>query len=227
MEQLKTHHRRRHAIRKKLKLAPVVAFLVVQRITERLTNAYQKTFVSPEETTVDLYKEQGFSWFQVGEFVKARDAFFHYLDHVQDRDPGVLYMLAMCYKNMDEDEEAVAFLKKAEQTAKNDPDVIKALGECLFNIEEYPEAIVFLTKAARISPWDAGIQYRLGISHEKLKQPAEAEAFYKKAIALDPSRIEYYQTLGFLHKGSDRHKDAIAVLRQAFDAELRRKRAAR
>ncbi|MBF0330835.1 MAG: tetratricopeptide repeat protein [Candidatus Omnitrophica bacterium] len=229
MEHIKTQYRGRFSIRQKVKFAPVAAASVLERIAGNLMNSYERVFVSPETIAVDFYKEEGFAWFRKGDFVKTRDFFFMYIERAgsEDRDTGVLYMLAMCYKNMDEDSEAVAFLKRAEKTAKNDPEIISALGECLYNIEDYPEAVVFLLKAARISPWDSGIQYRLGICHEKMQRPEEAEEFYKKAIALDPDKIEYHQTLGFLYKAEDRHKDAIAVLRKALDAELRRKRTSR
>lgn len=136
--------RRALAIRSRLKFAPVVVSTVAKRLVDRLTRSYQKTFISPEEVKFDLHKEQGFLHFQMGDYVKARDAFFHYLDHAQDSDPGILYMLAMCYKNMDDHKEEAEFLKRVEKTAKNDPEIINALGESLYNIEEYPEAVVFL-----------------------------------------------------------------------------------
>ncbi|MBF0486015.1 MAG: tetratricopeptide repeat protein [Candidatus Omnitrophica bacterium] len=223
---ISTSPKMRSRIRKELKFAPVAFHSTAIRIVDRLTNAYQKAFVSPEKIQVDVYKEQGFSDFQNGDYIKARDSFFRYLDETNDLDPSVLYMLAMCYKNMDEDKEAIEFLKKAESHAKNDPDIINALGECLYNIEEYTEAITFLEKARRISPAKAGIYYRLGICHEKINESQEAEQFYKKAIALDPGRIEYHETLGFLYQAEDRHKDAISCLRDALHSQWRQKRGA-
>ncbi len=209
-----------------VKMAPRVVFSVVSRLADKLTRGYNKAFISPEGTRVDFHKEQGFAYFRQGDYIKARDAFFLYLDKVEQRDTSILYMLAMCYKNMDEDKEASEFLRKADRIAKNDPEIINALGESLYHIEEYPEAITFLSRAARIKPLDAGIYYRLGVCHEKLKDRPEAERLYKKAIALDSSRVEYHQTLGFLYKAQDRHKDAIQCMRQALDAQWRQKRAA-
>ncbi len=209
-----------------VKMAPRVVFSVVSRVADKLTRVYNKAFVSPEAIRVDFHKEQGFAYFRQGDYVKARDAFFHYLGEVESRDTSILYMLAMCYKNMDEDKEAAEFLRKADRIAKNDPQIINALGESLYHIEEYPEAITLLMKAARLDPLDAGIYYRLGVCHEKIKDHQEAERLYKKAIALDASRVEYHQTLGFLYKAQDRHKDAIQCLRKALDAQWRQKRAA-
>jgi len=205
----------------RLKLAKVVVKTNTHRFVDRLTGAYAKTFVSPPECNYELYKDQGFLHFQMGDYLKARDAFFQYMENVEDRDPGILYMLAMCYVNMDDHKDAAAFLRMAERTAQNDPDIIKALGEALYNIEEYPEAVVFLEKARKLAPGKASIYYRLGVCHEKMKKPEAAEMFYKKAIALDPSQLEYRQTLGFLLKSGDRHKESIACLRDALHAQYR------
>ncbi|MBF0569468.1 MAG: tetratricopeptide repeat protein [Candidatus Omnitrophica bacterium] len=224
MENVMTHRRRRSLIRKEMRIAPVVVHSAARRFVDRLTRVYRKAFVSPEMTQVDLHKEEGYAWFQKGEYIKARDAFFFYLDEVEELEPGVLYMLAMCYKNMDENKEAVEFLRKADWIARNDPDIINELGECLFNIEEYPEAITFLSKAAKMTPGDAGVYYRLGVCHEKLGKTAEAEKFYRKAVALDPNQIEYHETLGLLYQAKERHKDALACLRDALHAEWRQKR---
>ncbi|MBF0594751.1 MAG: tetratricopeptide repeat protein [Candidatus Omnitrophica bacterium] len=215
--------RKRLFLRQRLKFAPVAVSSAARRVVDRLSNSYQKVFVSPEQVSSDRYKNLGFKYFQQGHYVKARDAFFTYIDAVEDRDPGVLYMLAMCFKNMDNFKEEVDFLKRAEKAEKADPEIINALGEALYNIEEYPEAIIFLEKARKIAPGDASIYYRLGVCHEKLSKPAEAELFYKKAIALDPLQVQYHQTLGFLYKAADRHKESIACLRSALDAEWRRK----
>ncbi|MBF0122921.1 MAG: tetratricopeptide repeat protein [Candidatus Omnitrophica bacterium] len=224
MESLKTHKRARPSVRRGIKFAPVVAHSAAKRLIDHFTNAYQKTFVSSEDVRPDFYKERGFEYFTKGDFIKSRDSFFNYIDHAGDRDPGVLYMLAMCFKNMDKEKEAADFLKKAEGVAKNDPDIIRALGECLYNIEEYPEAIEFLLKAIRFCSVNPGIYYQLGVSYEKISRPREAETFYKKAIALDPTRSEYHQTLGFLYKAEERHKESIACLRNALHAEWRQKR---
>ncbi|MEI6438415.1 MAG: tetratricopeptide repeat protein [Candidatus Omnitrophota bacterium] len=204
------------AVKHRLKFAPVVVKAVAKRFAHRLAGSYVKTFVSPPEVSAEIHKEQGFLHFQLGEYTKARDEFFFYLEQVEERDTGIFYMLAMCYKNMDDYKEEADFLKLAERTAKNDPDIINALGESLYNIEEYAEAIIFLEKARRLAPGVSSIYYRLGVCHEKLKKSAEAEHFYKQAIALDPSQLEYRQTLGFLLKSGDRHKESIACLRDAL-----------
>ncbi|MBF0387447.1 MAG: tetratricopeptide repeat protein, partial [Candidatus Omnitrophica bacterium] len=211
-------------LRRRLKFAPVVASTVARQFIDRLTHSYQKVFVSPEEVKYDFHRDQGFLHFQMGNYVKARDALFLYIDHVEDRDPGVLYMLAMCYKNMDDHKEETEFLKRAERVARTDPEIINALGESLYNIEEYAEAITFLEKARKLSPGNSGIYYRLGVCNEKLNNSVEAEKFYKKAIALDPQQVVYHQTLGFLYKAGDRHKESIACLRSALHAEWRQKR---
>lgn len=204
-----------------MKFALVVASVTARRFVNRLSNSYARTFVSTEEVGYDLHKDQGFFHFQTGDYIKARDEFFQYLNHVEDRDPGILYMLAMCYKNMNDYREETDFLRQAEMSAKNDPDIIRALGESLYNIEEYPQAVIFLEKARKRAPGDASIYYRLGVCHEKMQDSKRAEIFYTKAIALDPLRVEYQQTLGFLYKAEDRHKEAIACLRRALHVEYR------
>ncbi len=212
------------SINEKLKIAAHVSMSTAERIIGGLTNAYQSVFVAPEATKENFLKEQGYKFFQKGDFEKARDSFLEYLDTGKDQDADLLYMIGVCHKNLDEFKEALEYLRKAEKLEAEDPNIITEIGDCLLTLEEYPEAISYLLKAADIHPDHADIYYHLGTCHEKTEQVEEAKKFYKKAIDLEPREAVYYQALGFLYESTGNHKDAIVCFKKAMDMEKGKKR---
>ncbi|MBF0571459.1 MAG: tetratricopeptide repeat protein [Candidatus Omnitrophica bacterium] len=211
-------------IQEKLKVAAFASVSAAERIMNGLSNAYQSIFVAPPEAKVNFNKEQGFKFFDKGDYEKAKDSFLSYLEEGNEKDANILYMIAMCHKNMEEYKEAIEYLRKADKLEKDDPNLITELGDCLLSIEEYPEAITFLKKASEIHPDEADIYYHLGTCYEKTEQIEEAKKCYKKAIDLEPREAVYYQALGFVYETSGNHKDAIVCFKKAMDVEKGQKR---
>ncbi|MBF0123282.1 MAG: tetratricopeptide repeat protein [Candidatus Omnitrophica bacterium] len=211
------------AIGDKLKVAAHVSMSTAERIINGLTNAYQNVFVAPEATKESFLKEQGYKYFEKGDFEKAKDNFLEYLETGKENDADVIYMIALCHKNLDEYKEALEYLKKAEKLEGDDPNIVSELGDCLVTLEDYSEAIVYLLKAAEINPDHADIFYHLGTCYEKTEQVEKAKEFYKKAIDLEPREAVYYQALGFLYESTGNHKDAIVCFKKAMDMEKGKK----
>ncbi|MBF0569191.1 MAG: tetratricopeptide repeat protein [Candidatus Omnitrophica bacterium] len=214
------------AITEKFKVAASVSLSAAERIINGLSQAYQNVFVAPPETKVNFNEEQGFKYFEKGDYEKAKDFFLSYFEESgKETDAEVIYMIAMCHKNMDEYKEAIEYLRKADKLEQDDPNIITELGDCLVAIEEYSEAITYLKKAAEIHPDHADIYYHLGTCYEKTEQIEEAKKFYKKAIDLEPREAVYYQALGFVYESSGNHKDAIVCFKKAMEVEKGQKRA--
>ncbi|MBF0330858.1 MAG: tetratricopeptide repeat protein [Candidatus Omnitrophica bacterium] len=212
------------SINEKLKIAAHVSMSTAERIINGLTNAYTSVFVAPESTKVNFLKEQGYKYFEKGDYEKARDNFIEFIDSVEADDADVLYMIAMCHKNLDDYKEALEFLRKAEVLESEDQNVVAEIGDCLLTLEEYAEAIGYLNKAAEVNPDHGDIFYHLGTCYEKTEQIEEAKKFYKKAIDLEPREAVYYQALGFLYETTGNHKDAIVCFKKAMDMEKGKKR---
>ncbi|MEI6437204.1 MAG: tetratricopeptide repeat protein [Candidatus Omnitrophota bacterium] len=206
------------------KVATNVTLSTAERIINGLSNAYQSVFVAPEQTQASFNKDQGYKYFEKGDFEKSQHAFLLF-DEENPGDVDVLYMLAMCHKNMEEHKEAVEYLKKAEKLDKNDVNIITELGDCLVVLEEYAEAIPYLLKAIEVNDEHADSYYHLGTCYEKTENVEEAKKFYKKAIDVEPRQAVYYQALGFLYESNGNHNDAIVCFKKAMDLERGQKRA--
>ncbi|MBF0503611.1 MAG: tetratricopeptide repeat protein [Candidatus Omnitrophica bacterium] len=211
-------------IQEKLKVAAFASVSAAERILNGLSKAYESVFVAPPEAKINYNKEQGFKFFDKGDYEKARDSFLSYIEEGNDKDANILYMIAMCHKNLEEFKEAIEYLRKADKLEKDDPNIITELGDCLLSIEEYPEAMTFLKKASDIHPDEADIYYHLGTCSEKTGSIEEAKKYYKKAIDLEPRQAVYYQALGFVYETSGNHKDAIVCFKKAMDVEKVQKR---
>ena len=206
-----------------MKVAANVTLSTAERIINGLSNAYQSVFVAPEQTKASFNKDQGYKYFEKGDYEKAMHSFLSFEEEHAD-DADVIYMLAMCHKNMDEHKEAVEYLKKAEKLEKNDANIITELGDCLVVLEEYSEAIPYLLKAIEADEEHADSYYHLGTCYEKTENVEEAKKFYKKAIDLEPRQAVYYQALGFLYESNGNHNDAIVCFKKAMDLERGQKR---
>jgi len=211
--------KRNPSLGQKLQVAAFASLSTTERLINGLTEGYKNIFVGPAENKVNFNKELGYKYFDKGDYETAKDYFLEYIENGKENDAEILYMIAMCHKNMDQTKEAMRYLRKAEKLNKDDPDIISELGDCLFMSEDYPEAIIFLNKASELQPDNSDIYYQLGTCYEKIEQIEEAKNFYKKAIDLEPREAVYYQALGFLYENSGSHKDAVACFKKAMDME--------
>lgn len=211
--------RAKPSIGQKVKLATYTTLAATERIINGFAGIYEKVFVGPPNTLLNFHKEEGLKCFDGGDYEGAIAHFISYVEETSDHDAEVLFLLGESHIRLDQNKEALEYLKKAEALEKDDPDIVTELAGCLISLENYPEALSYLKKCIELYPDNAENYYHMGTCCEKTGQPEEAKKMYKKAIDLNPREAVYYQALGFVYENSDNHKDAIVCFKKAMDLD--------
>ncbi len=197
------------------------ALIVTERVIGKLIDAYQNTFVVDDKLEAGYFKDQGYVFFDKGDFERAIEKFLLFLDE-NEPDAEMLYYLSLAYCNLEEYENATKHLKKAEQLEKEDSDILHELGSCLVKTQKYKEAVSYLKRAIKLVPDEASNYYLLGTVYEKTNMLKESIETYKKTIDIDPKDPLYYHALGFAFESNGQHKDAIACFKKAMELERSR-----
>lgn len=209
-------------INQKVKYGIHCTLVITERIIGTLMDAYKNIFVVTEKTDAMFYNDQGFAYFDKGNYEKAIESFLKYVEKVDAQDVDVLFYLGMAYAHMNKHDEAIDYLKKAEQLDGNDPDIISELSSCLVKAEKYEEAIGYLKKAIEIKPEISNNYFLLGTAYEKAGNSEEAIDMYRKSIELNPRDPLLYHALGFMYESTGKHRDAMACFKKAMEVEKNR-----
>lgn len=196
--------------------------VITERIINALMGAYRGIFVVDERVDANFHKERGMKSLEGGKFDKAVEHFLESLEHENQDDKDTLYYLGMSYANLDNHEEALKYLKKADELGGQEgPDLALQISTCLMKLEEYPQALEYYKKVIDLIPEEnkASSYYQMGTAYEKTEHLDEARDMYKKSIDLDPRDPLYYHALGFLYEKKGQHHDAIACFRKAMEVE--------
>lgn len=196
--------------------------VVTERVISRLMDGYKSIFLVDNGSDANFHKEQGFAAFDKGDYEKSIQQFHAFLENTDKEDAEILYCLGDAYVNLEDYENGLLYLRKAEVLEPNDADIISRIGETLIKQEEYNAAIDYLKKGIEIVPDVVETYYMLGTAYEKTEKFNEATEMYKKAIDLNPKDPLYYHALGFVFESSGKHSEAIACFKKAMELEKNR-----
>ena len=117
-------------------------------------------------------------------------------DHVD----AYYYIARIYFYDLNDNEKAVQYLKKANDLYPNNSVINYMYGNINNDLGEFEKSIKYYKKAIEINPKDKNLYYNITTPYEALGMYEEAEKNYLKAIALDPVNTNYYLALGNLYK---------------------------
>ncbi len=157
------------------------------------------------------YITLGNVYYLEGKYEMARFIYLKALD--EGEDSGDLYTnIGIIAIKLDEGNNALGFLKKAEEKSPNNPYVLNNVGEYYLSAGDFDGAIKEFNAALKINPKMIEALVNLGVAYSNVKLFNEAEDIYKKALSYDPSFPEAYFNYGvFLIDHRDQNVKALAM----------------
>src|SRR5699024_455005 len=111
--------------------------------------------------------ETGFTYFSYNEFSKALDSFLKLFPNQKDN-CNVNYMVALCYKVMEEYDIAIEYLESAINLNDEEPDLYNELGVVYFLIGDIIKAIDILSNGIEKIDRDYKLYFNRGLGFVQL-----------------------------------------------------------
>ena len=124
--------------------------------------------------------------------------------------------LAFLYHETSRQEQAIATLEKASQTAVVDAEVLATLGGYLQEANRLERSIAVLEAAVKLNPAEVDAYEKLGVTYTRMRRFDDAERRFRQVLAVDPGSPTTYNNLGSMYLMQNRNADAIEALSRAI-----------
>jgi tetratricopeptide (TPR) repeat protein len=174
--------------------------------------------LSSVDTSIELYVQAGFYYYDQAEFRQAADIFQTGAIKFPE-DFRLNYLAGNTYYRMGKNKDALPFLEKAVKISPSDLNALSNLGLIYDNLKMYPETDRMYEEAFKYHPDNSlllnNYAYHLAERGEKLKEALEMS---KKTIQKEPENSSYLDTYGWiLYKLRD-YKNAVIYIEKAIKA---------
>jgi len=138
--------------------------------------------------------------------------------------PGDIFartVLGGIYRQLGEDERALAQFQRAEEDEPNDANIPLAIGSIYIGQRKYEEAEKKIRRALEIDPQNGQAHIAMGHLAMTAGRFQDALQSYRRAIDLDPgaSGADAYNRIGMVHLLFGRLEEARAAFRSAIDID--------
>lgn len=130
--------------------------------------------------------ETGFTYFSYNEFGKALDAFLKLFPSQKDN-WNINYLVALCYKGMEEYDLAIEYLDYAIGLNDEEADLYNELGVVYFLKSDIVKAIDVLSKGIEKIDWDYKLYFNRGLGFVQLGQYKRALEDINTSYKLNPN----------------------------------------
>jgi len=147
----------------------------------------------------NTYFYLGFSYFQKGNFLKAKENLemaLNFFPPLEEKLMIVLY-LGHVYKELKMYKDAIFLLKDIEKKIPV-KEIYNLMGTCYFKLNSYEEAVFCFKKAISLDPNSAIDYANLCLALKALNKKEEAKFHCEKALSLDPTIEFAYKALNEL-----------------------------
>lgn len=174
--------------------------------------------LSAVDTSVELYAQAGFYYYEQNEFNEAANIFRDGAMAFPE-DFRMNYLAGNTYYRLGKNKEALPFMEKAVKITPSDINALSNLGLIYDNLKMYPETDRLYEEAFKYHPDNIlllnNYAYNLAERGEKLLQALEMS---KKTILKEPENSSYLDTYGWiLYKLKD-YKNAVIYIEKAIKA---------
>jgi ribosomal protein S12 methylthiotransferase accessory factor len=109
------------------------------------------------------------------------------LDPNQEDMAAIYSYMAVCLRDVEQYEEALEVLKKAESCDQERTDVYNLMGFCYFKLKDYKKAIQAFEEVLRIDPTSAIDYANIASNYRDMGKKDLAIEYYQHALRLDPT----------------------------------------
>ena len=127
------------------------------------------------------------------------------------------YYLGIIYRNIKDNEKAIASFQKAIELKRNFSKAYANLGIVFQDIGNSDEAILLYKKALAINSEEEKACNNLALIYTDMGRDKEALALYKRLTEINPRYVDAYVNLGRLYCIFGKYKKAITALEKALE----------
>jgi len=177
-----------------------------------------KNLLSAVDTSIELYVQGGFYYYEQNEFTDALNIFQKGAEKFPD-DFRLNYLSGNTYYRLGKNRDALPFLEKAMEITPSDLNVLSTLGLVYDDLKMYPETDKLYEKAFTYYPDNIlllnNYAYHLSERGERLKEALEMS---KKTIQKEPENSSYLDTYGWIMFKLKDYKNAAIYIEKAIKA---------
>lgn len=191
---------------------------VIDTREDRISEGEKKIndLVSKIDTSIELYVQAGFYFYQINEFTDALKIFKKGADSFP-LDFRVNYLTGNTYYRLGNNRDALPYLEKALEITPDDLNVLSTLGLVYDDLKMYPETDKLYEQAFKYYPDNIlllnNYAYHLSERGVKLK---EALAMSKITIEKEPENASYLDTYGWILFKLKDYKNAAVYIEKAI-----------
>ncbi|MFW6138497.1 MAG: tetratricopeptide repeat protein [Spirochaetota bacterium] len=134
-----------------------------------------------------------------GDLEKAKSHFEQCLQQEQWRSSTVYTILSRICSNLDQQQEAKKYARKAIQVDPYNQESLRFLALLLYEEGEYEKSLTYLKRLSELQQGDIQVLFYLAEVYNKLGQTEELIRVYKKINAIDPEILDVHLNLGHLY----------------------------
>ncbi len=132
---------------------------------------------------------------------------------MNNKDVGVLKMLAGVYVKSGQPAEAISPYRQALEIEPNDANAWLELSKCYLTLKEYPQVIEAGRQVLRVNPRDATAYMNIGLAYGELGQWEKAIANFRETLQLNPDNPLARFKLGEAYEKTARLAEAMEQYR--------------
>ena len=164
-----------------------------------------KTAIRNYTQAVNINPNLAESWYGIGRCNLLLDNAEEGIDALKKalelkEDPRYYYMLARCYVELEEYENAEKALKEAIFLDDQNEDYWELLGWVFMKEEKYTESVKSLRKAAEYYEWSSSIWYKMGLAFLEMEDGYHAELAFRRAKRISPNDFATNYYIGVAQK---------------------------
>ncbi|MEI7473607.1 MAG: tetratricopeptide repeat protein [bacterium] len=170
-----------------------------------------------------IIKQQAVIFYDNSNYQRALDYFMSLND--KNLTDDVLLLISNCFDSLGDEENAVAYLKKAVMINNKNPNLYYNLGVLYFNKDNYRLALLFFKQAVSINNKFSQADYNLANCYFNLNDYKNATKYYKKTILNDPKNLDAYYNISVSYgligkkKESKQYNDSYNQLKKVLEVK--------
>lgn len=139
-----------------------------------------------------------------------------------DKQPEVLYNLALLYGEIGKIKKAVYYLKLATEIEDEDVDILKSLADIYYQNADYEKCLPYYERILQLDKENSEVYAVLADIYYKTGRHSEAEEFYKRIISSNPNEDLYFNALinlGNIYDDMEKTKSAFSYYKKALSVK--------
>jgi tetratricopeptide (TPR) repeat protein len=167
-----------------------------KRVFEKAIDAYEMLLL-PGDSTPDILKNLGISYYYLKNFEKGLNLLEKSL-MLKPNDPVTGLFIGLCYKDLNENKESIAYLNFAARNAIPYylSDIYNQLGNVYIEEKEYKKSVELLKKAYRLDSTKSDILFKIANTYDVWqKDKSQAIRYYNAYLKSKKEMSDYNQKL--------------------------------